>query len=98
MQFDVVENGSMAVQAALRRAYDLIIMDMHMPVLDGYAATRILRERGYDSPIVALTANVMMSDIEKFADAGCDGYLGKPFDQKQFNDMLATFLPGWKLL
>ncbi|MBL7044838.1 MAG: response regulator [Pirellulaceae bacterium] len=87
-----VENGRHALDRGLRagregRRYDLILMDMQMPEMDGYAATRRLRDSGYDGPIVALTAHTMKGDEVKCLKAGCDGYLGKPITR---DALLAT--------
>ncbi|MBI1324089.1 PAS domain S-box protein [bacterium] len=77
---DLAENGRIAIDKALSEKYDLVLMDMQMPELDGYATTRTLRKAGVDLPIVAVTANAMREDSEKCLDAGCDDYVPKPID------------------
>jgi PAS domain S-box-containing protein len=94
----VVENGQLAVEAALAereasgKPFDVIFMDVQMPVLDGYDATRRLRALGYAGPIVALTANAMSEDCQRCLDAGCDDYLAKPFSRENLLDMVARHL------
>jgi len=75
-QVEMATNGEEAVKIASKRDFDVILMDMQMPVMDGYTATRLLRERGMTLPIIALTANTLQGGEEKCRDAGCTGFLG----------------------
>lgn len=89
---DVVENGRKAVDKALSEEYDLILMDMQMPVMSGLDATAKLRAMGYTKPIVALTANALKEDQDKSMRAGLNEYLIKPVDLNRFNSVLKQYL------
>jgi CheY-like chemotaxis protein len=88
----VVANGSLAVEACADATYDVVFMDVQMPVMDGYEASRRIREReaaaGAHTPIVALTANAMSGDDARCSEAGMDGYLSKPIDPRRLRKLL----------
>lgn len=94
VQMDFAENGRVVLEKLDDdpMGYDLILMDMQMPELDGYEATKALRRRGHPGPILALTAHAMRDDREKCLVAGCTDYLSKPIDPRTLYIALAQFL------
>ena len=94
---DVAENGQVGIdrirqEEAEGRHYDVVLMDMQMPVLDGYEATRQLRQQGYRRPIIALTAHALAGDREKTLECGCDDYATKPIDRAVLIDLISHFV------
>lgn len=94
---DTVFNGKDALHALEQRDYDLVLMDVQMPVMDGLEATRRIRDprspvRNHAIPIIAMTAHVMKGDREKCLHAGMDDYIAKPIDPKVLADTLGRFL------
>ena len=87
-----VENGQLAVEQAMKADFDLILMDMQMPIMDGMQATQLLRSTGYGGTIVALTANAMKEDRDKYEAAGIDGFLAKPIDLNKFYSVIKKYL------
>ena len=89
---DTAADGVMAVDAYMQNSYDLILMDAHMPIMDGIEATRRIRELEKETPrhtlIIALTANVMNGDKERYLAAGMDEYLSKPINELAFENIL----------
>jgi signal transduction histidine kinase/DNA-binding response OmpR family regulator len=97
-QVSFAEDGRLAVDLALAAAstgaaFDVILMDMQMPELDGYAATAELRARGYRGPIIAVTAHAMTGDRERCLAAGCSDYLTKPVNRADLIAMVVKSLP-----
>ncbi len=92
LEVAIAEDGNVATQKATTESYDIILMDMQMPVMNGYEATNALRKKGIAIPIIALTANAMKEDEQKCLDAGCDEYLSKPVDQNKLSKVLSKYL------
>ena len=87
-----VENGQEVLDKMEKEAFDLILMDVNMPVMNGLDATRRIRERlGSSVPIIALTANAMEGDREKFLQSGMNGYLTKPLEEKKLEAVLRQY-------
>jgi len=77
---DIAENGRIAVDKVSQNEYDCILMDLMMPVMDGYEATRTIRSNGVTTPIIAMTANAFVEDRQRTKDAGMNGFVPKPVD------------------
>ena len=93
VQVTEAEHGAIAVELAQHRQFDLILMDVQMPVMDGYAATTVLRQQlAVTTPIIALTANAISGEREKCLAAGMNGYLTKPFQEAQLLQLLGEWL------
>ena len=97
-RIDIAVNGLQACEMTAHATYDLILMDCQMPVMDGFEATRSIRERerltGVHTNIVALTGNVVTKDLEQCLIAGMDDYLGKPFSLQEIHTMAMKWLPA----
>jgi len=94
LQVTIAEDGNEAIQKALTQQFDLIFIDIQMPNMDGYEATKALRKEGVKTPIVALTACAMKGDDKKCIEAGCDDYLPKPLDRQKLLEQLRKYLPA----
>ena len=95
-QCEIANNGQEAIDTLARLPFDLILMDCQMPILDGYGATRAIRQRearsGEHIPIIAMTANAMEGDRERCLAAGMDDYITKPVVSEQLYTKLAHWL------
>ncbi len=89
---DIAENGQQAVDMAMRTSYDMILMDMQMPEMDGLQAIRQLRAKGCRSTIISLTANTEEEDVQRCYQAGCDDFIAKPVDRSHFNQVISKHL------
>jgi len=82
LKVTMVEDGKECIDIALSRTFDLILMDIQMPNVNGYEATKTLRKKQVQTPIIALTAYALKADRQKCLDAGCDDYIAKPINRK----------------
>ena len=95
---DIAENGAVAVAAVSQQTYDLVLMDIQMPVMDGYSAARILRKSWPDLPILALTAHAMVEEKDRVRDAGMNDILTKPVLPKLLYAALNRWLAGGQVM
>ena len=98
LQADVVANGIEVINALTHQPYDLVLMDVQMPKMDGFAATRLIRDPGsavhnHDVPVIAMTAHVMQGDEAKCLKSGMNDYLTKPVSLQSVADILLKWLP-----
>jgi signal transduction histidine kinase/DNA-binding NarL/FixJ family response regulator len=92
LQVSLACDGALAVKMATEELFDLILMDIQMPNLNGYQATQILKKKGIKAPIIALTAHAMEGDRQKCLDAGCDDYLSKLVNKSRLSETLSKYL------
>lgn len=90
IEVDCAENGRVAIEKAQANTYDAILLDMDMPVLDGFGVVRELREKGYTGMIVATTNTTQPDDCERCVSAGCDDYIAKPLVREELAELLTV--------
>ena len=92
---DVAVNGAEALEQLQRQQYDLVLMDIQMPIMDGYEATQKIRAMGgaYESiPVVAMTAHALEGDSNRSLEAGMDYHVSKPFEPDEFISLIERFI------
>jgi signal transduction histidine kinase/CheY-like chemotaxis protein len=95
LSYDLAENGKEVLEMLQDKKYDLILMDIQMPLMDGYeAATRVRKDLSITIPIIAMTAHVMPTEKQKCIDAGMNDYISKPIDEAIFVSLLEKYLPS----
>jgi CheY-like chemotaxis protein len=88
------DNGMDAVQLLRNRPFDLVLMDLHLPVMDGFETTKYIRKNlSQTIPIIAITANVVNGEEERCIEAGMNGFISKPYTEKDLLDKIATCIP-----
>ena len=91
-EFDRARNGQEAVDLVEKNAYDMVLMDIKMPVMDGLTATQAIKEKCPNLPVIALTANAFDSDRQSAFEAGCDDFLSKPVSSELCIQTIRKFL------
>ncbi len=94
VSFETASNGKIAVEKVNSGNFDVVLMDMQMPVMDGFQATKLLREQGHTLPIIALTANAMAQDRKRCLEAGCNGFLTKPISRDRLYREISLAVTG----
>ena len=97
LEIDDAEHGAVALERVAQQHYDLVLMDMQMPIMDGYTATRELRERGFKLPIIALTAHAMKGFENECMEAGCNGVATKPIVIDELLQQLSKYLQASRI-
>jgi CheY-like chemotaxis protein len=90
----IVENGLQAVESCEIIDFDLVLMDIQMPVMDGVAAAKKIKVNGNAPPIIAITANTLKEDLETYRAVGIDKVIRKPINAESFYETVAPFLKG----
>ena len=92
LQIEWVSNGLKATEIVEKQKFDLIFMDLKMPVMDGFQATKIIKSKYPDIPVIAQTAYSQPEEVSRAKDAGCDGFISKPINPKDFFDIIKKVL------
>ena len=87
----IVDNGYDCIEIVQKQSFDIILMDIRMPIIDGYKTTKILRRAGLTTPIIAVTACVFEDDREKCISAGCNDYISKPVRIERLQEIINKY-------
>lgn len=93
-RIEIVDNGQLALEALEKNSFEVILMDIQMPVMDGYQAVKKIREANNPIPVIGVSANVFRDDIEKSLESGMDAHIGKPFTAEELYMALVKFIPS----
>lgn len=97
LEVEVAENGKEALEKHQTKSFDVILMDIQMPEMDGFEATKAIRTnegQNKHTPIIALTANALTGDREKCIEAGMDDYIPKPIEADKLEELMKKYLPS----
>lgn len=93
LDVDTVNDAQQAIDMTLSKQFDMIFMDMRMPVVDGFTAAAQMRENGLNTPIIAITAYAFPEDRQRCINAGCDDYIPKPVDHDLMESIVQKYYP-----